>query len=33
MIPVLNKKDNNTVGNSDYKTGNKDAHEKTLKIP
>ena len=30
MIPGLNKKDNNDVGNSDYKTGNKDAHEKTL---
>ena len=30
MIPGLNKKDNNDVGNSDYKTGNEDAHEKTL---
>ena len=27
MIPGLNEKGNNAVGNSDYKTGNKDAHE------
>ena len=30
MIPGLNTKDNNDVGNLDSKTGNKDAHEKTL---
>ena len=30
MIPGLNTKDNNDVGNLDSKTGNKGAHEKTL---
>ncbi len=30
MIPGLNTKDNNDIGNSDSKTGNKGVHEKTL---